>query len=238
MRCQRAFRPALSNVLEGRIALSSAAAAVGHQAAVDARRSPAADAQSPTSTFTSPTYYEELTTTFANGDAGNIVGVGTIHGTTQTEFRLTVPTSSNTTTTTESINLAGGAGLEKVVDLATKQGNRTTENITTTLPDGTITTKTETQVADGRKTKIDAWLNTPGVGTQTTVGTTIQSGQRAITTEVIHTAADKVYHYRRVVSQSSPLVSSATSTTTGPNGAVTNHVKSTTSIEPLPLPST
>ena len=36
MRRQRAFRPALSDTLEGRIALSSAAAAVGHQAAVDA----------------------------------------------------------------------------------------------------------------------------------------------------------------------------------------------------------
>jgi hypothetical protein len=237
MRCQRAFRPALSDVLEGRIALSSAAAAVGHQAAAQARRSQAADVQSATTTPTSPTY-EELTTTFANGDAGNIVGVGTIHGTTQTEFRLTVPTSSNTTTTTESINLAGGAGLEKVVNVATKQGNTTTDNITTTLPDGTITTKTETQVANGRKTTIDAWLNIPGVGTQTTVGTTIHSGQRAITTEVIHTAAGKVYHYRRVVDHSSPLVSSATSTTTGPSGAVTNQVKSTTSIEPLPLPST
>jgi hypothetical protein len=236
MRRQRAFRPALSEVLEGRIALSSAAAAVGHQAAVDGRRSQAAEVQPASTTTTSPTY-EELTTTFANGDAGNIVGVGTIHGTTQTEYRLTVPTGGNTTTTTESINLAGGAGLEKVVDVSTKQGNTTTENITTTLPDGTITTKTETQVTHGNKTKIDAWLNTPGVGTQTTVGTTSYSGQRAITNEVIHTAAGKVYHYRRVVYNSSPLASSATSTTTGPNGAVTNQVKSTTTIETLPLPS-
>ena len=137
MRRQRAFRPALSDTLEGRIALSSAAAAAGHQAAVDARRSQAADVQSATTTPTSPSY-EELTTTYANGDAGNIVGVGTIHGTTQTEYRLTVPTSSDTTTTSESINLAGGAGLEKVVNVATKQGNTTTENITTTLPNGSI----------------------------------------------------------------------------------------------------
>jgi hypothetical protein len=237
MRRQRAFRPALSDVLEGRIALSSAAAAVGHQAAGDARRSQAAEVQSATTTPTSPTY-EELTTTFANGDAGNIVGVGAIHGTTQTEYRLTVPTGDNTTTTTESINLAGGAGLEKVVSVSTKQGNTTTDNVTTTLPDGTITTKTETQFTHGTKTTIDAWLNTPGVDTQTTVGTTSHSGQRAITNEVIHTAAGKVYHYRRVVDNSSSLASSATSTTTGPNGAVTNQVKSTTTIETLPVPST
>ena len=217
MRRQRAFRPELSEVLEGRIALRAAAA----QAAMAAPTTPS---------------YEELTTTYANGNAGNVVGVGTIHGTTQTEYRLTVSTSGNTTTTTESINLAGGAGLEKVVNVSTKQGNATTENITTTLPDGSITTKTETQVTDGRKTKIDAWLNIPGVGTQTTVGTTIQSGQRAITTEVIHTAAGKVYHYRRVVTHSGRLEYSESSTTTGPSGAVTNVVKSTTTIEPLPLP--
>ena len=179
-----------------------------------------------------------MTTTYANGHAGNIVGVGTIHGTTQTEFRLTVPTGTNTTTTTESINLAGGAGLEKVVNVATIQGNTTTENITTTLPNGSMTTKIETQVTNGRKTKIDAWLTIPGVGTQTTVGTTVQSGQKAITTELIHTAAGKVYHYRRVVTQSNPLAYSTSSTTKGPDGAVTSVVKSSTTIDPLPLPST
>jgi hypothetical protein len=214
MRRRRAFRPALWDVLEGRIALSNVTAA-------------------PTSST-----YEELTTTYKNGDAGNIVGVGKIHGTTQTEIRLTVPTGSNTTTTTESINLAGGAGLETVVNLSTKQGNTTTDNITTTLPDGSITTKTEVQIIRRGKTIINAWLNIPGVGVQTTVGTTIQRGQRAITNERINTAAGKVYHYHRVVIQSGPLEQSESSVTTGPDGAVTNVVKSTTTIEPLPLPAT
>ena len=227
---RKAFRPALWDALEDRIALSSAAAAAGHQAAVDARRSQAADVQSATTTPTSPSY-EELTTTYANGDAGNIVGVGNINGTTQTEYRLTVPTGSNTTTTTESINLPGGAGLEKVVDVSTKQGNTTTENITTTLPDGTIDDQDETQVKQGHKTIFNASLNTPGVGIQTTKGTIIQSGQKTITNETITTAAGKVYHFRRVVTHSSPLESSASSTTTGPDGAVTNVVKSTTTID-------
>jgi len=233
---RRAFRPALWDVLEGRIALSNVAAAGGHQAALDERGSQAADVQSATTTPTAPSY-EELTTTYANGVAGNIVGVGNIHGTTQTEYRLTMPTSNNTTTTTESINLAGGAGLEKVVNVSSKQGNTTTENITTTLPDGSITTKTEIQNVYGRTTAIEAWLTTPGVGIQTTRGRTIHSGNTAITTEVIHTAAGKVYHFHRVVTHSSPLESSATSTTTGPNGAITKQVKSTTTITPLPLPA-
>jgi hypothetical protein len=230
---RKAFRPALWDALEGRIALSNAAAAVGHQAALDAEQSRTANVQSATTTPT----YEELTTTYANGDAGNVVGVGTITGTTQTEYRLTVPTDSNTTTTTESINLAGGAGLETVVEVSTKQGNTTTEKITNTLPDGTIQTKTQTQVAHGRKTTLNASLDTPGVGIQTTKGTILHDGQKTITNETITTAAGKVYHFHRVVTQTSPGESSAISTTTGPNGAVTNQVKSTTTTTPLPLPT-
>ncbi len=229
---RRAFRPALSNVLEGRIALSSAAAAVGDQSSVVA-----AETQAASTATTSPSY-EDLTTTYANGDAGNIVGIGEIHGTTETAYRLTVPTGSNTTTTTDSIDLPGAAGHESVVNVATTQGNTRTENITTTLPDGSTTTETKILNAHGRKTNFDAWLDTPGVGIQTTVGTTVQSGLKAITTEVIHTAAGKVYHYHRVVTQISPLESTVSTTTTGPSGAVTNHVRSTTTITPLPLPAT
>ncbi len=74
-------------------------------------------------------------------------------------------------------------------------------------------------------------------GIQTTKGTIIRSGKKTITNETITTAADKVYHFHRVVIHSSPLESSATSATTGPTGAVTNPVKSTTTITPLPLPT-
>jgi hypothetical protein len=44
-------------------------------------------------------------------------------------------------------------------------------------------------------------------------------------------------HFHRVVVRSSPLDSSATSTTIGPDGAVTNQVKSTKIVTPLPLPA-
>ncbi len=233
---RKAFRPAVTDVLEGRIALSSAAVALSHQAAVDTRRIQTADSQSATNTPTEPSY-ELLTTTYANGHAGNIVGVGDITGTTQTEYRMTVPTGTNTTTTTESIALPGNADHETVEDVSTKQGSTTTENIKTTLPDGTITTKTQTQVTHGHKSVLNASLNTPGIGVQTTMGTIIHRGQKTITNETITTAADKVYHFHRIVTQSSPLESSLTSTTTGPSGAVTNQVKSTTTIKPLPLPT-
>jgi hypothetical protein len=222
MKRRNAFRPALWDVLEGRIALSGAAAAAGHEAAAVV------------STPTSPTY-EELTTTYANGDAGDVVGVGKITGTTQTEYRLTVPTGSDTTTTNESINLAGGAGLETVVAVATKLGNTTSQNVTTTLPDGKVTTKNETLVTHGRETVVSASLAIPGVGVQTTKGTVIHSGKKMITNETITTAAGKIYHFHRVVVHSGPLTSSATSTTTGPDGSVTNQVKSTTTVTPLSL---
>ena len=75
------------------------------------------------------------------------------------------------------------------------------------------------------------------MGIQTTKGTIIDSGKKTITNEAITTAGGKVYHFHRVVTHSSPLESSATSTTTGPTGAVTNQVKSTTTITPLPLPT-
>jgi hypothetical protein len=233
MKRRNAFRPALWDALEDRTALSGASAAAGHEAAAPARRSQAADV---VSTSTSPTY-EELTTTYANGDAGDIVGVGKITGTTQTEYRLTVPAGNNATTTTESINLAGGAGLEKVVNVSTRQGNTTTENITTTLPDGTIATKTETEVKHGHETVITAALNTPGVGNQTTKGTIVHSGPKTITNETITTAAGTVYHYRRVAVHSGPLDSTAASTTTGPGGAITNQVKSSTTVTPLAVPT-
>ncbi len=228
---RRAFRPALSNVLEGRIALSSAAA-VRHQSSVVA-----AETQAAITATTSPSY-EELTTTYANGDAGNIAGIGEIHGTTETAYRLTVPTGSNTTTSTASVDLPGTAGHETVVNVATTQGNTTTENITTTLPDDSTTTETRILNSYGRKTTIDAWLDLPGLGIQTTVGTTVQTAPKAVTTEVIHTAAGKVYHYHRVVTQISPLESTVSTKTTGPSGAVTNHLRSTTTITPLPLPTT
>jgi hypothetical protein len=50
-------------------------------------------------------FREKLTTTYANGDAGDIVGIGKINVTTATEYHLTVPTGTDTTTTTDSYRL-------------------------------------------------------------------------------------------------------------------------------------
>jgi hypothetical protein len=222
---RRAFRPALCDALEDRIALSGAGAA-SHQAA---------DVQS-ASTPTAPSY-DEIVTTYANGDAGSVVGIGKLSGTTETEYRLIMPTGTNSTTTTESITLPGNAGHESVVDVATEQGNVTTQNITTTLPDGTVSTKTQTQVARGNTSQLSATLNTPGVGVQTTKGTITRRGHETITNETITTASGRAYHFHRVDTHTSALDSSAASTTKGPNGSITNQVKSTTTVTPLPLPT-
>ncbi len=75
------------------------------------------------------------------------------------------------------------------------------------------------------------------MGVQTTKGTIFHTGQKTITNERITTAGGKVYNFHRVVTRTNPLESSAISTTTGPGGAVTNQVKSTTTVTLLPLPA-
>lgn len=224
---RRSFRPALLEVLEGRIALSAATLLVAHPGASDASTATTASAS-----------LEKLTTTYANGDAGTIVGVGRIQGTTEIDYRLTVPTGSETTTTTDSITLPGTAGHVSAVDVTTTEGNTVTQNVTTTLPDGVVTIKAVTAMVQGDKTIVSSTLYTPGFGTQVTHGVTTKDGSKSITNETIVTAGRKVYHYHRVTTQMSPLEATETSTTRGPSGAITNHVQSTTVITPLALPKT
>jgi hypothetical protein len=222
---RRPFRPALSDVLESRIALSADASVIAVLQLADVQSAPAAP--------TSPTY-EELTTTFREGIAGALQWMtGKLE---QTEYRLTVPTGSNTATTTESINLPGGLGLATVVDVSTRQGNTTTDNITTTLPDGSIMTETKIQNTYGRTTSTEEFLTMPGGDLQTTRGKTIQSGRKTITNDVINTPAGKTEHERTVVIQSSPTALSGSSTITRPGAASKETMKWTTTIQPLAVP--
>ena len=164
---RRAFRPALGHELEGRIALSADGSIIAELQLVDMRL--------PTAMSTSDGD-EQLVTTFREGITGQLQG--TSASLEQTENRQTVPTSGNTTTTTETGNLPGGYGVANVVDVTTKQGKTTTDNITTTLPDGSTTTDTVIQNNYGRTTSIEGWLTIPGVGIQTTRGQTVQSGKK------------------------------------------------------------
>ena len=149
-------------------------------------------------------------------------------GTTQTAILAIVPnTSAGTVMTIKDINLADGE-TEKVVDVASIAGNTTTHAVTTTLPDGSVQTKDETDVTTGDKTIIKGTVSVPGAGTQTITGETVVRGSTSVTDETITNAAGKVYHDGIVVTHMGDLSQSQTNTTLGPGGSITT-VKSTTS---------
>jgi uncharacterized protein YaiI (UPF0178 family) len=155
-------------------------------------------------------------------------------GATQTADLLIVPnTSTGTGTITKNIHLADG-DLEKVVDVATISGDRTTHTVTTTLPDGSIQTKDETDVTEGDKTIIKGTVSTSGGGPQTISGVNIQRGTGSVTDETVTNPAGRVYHDRIVITLTGPLSQSETNTTRGPDGSI-SMVKSITStvLDPL-----
>jgi hypothetical protein len=220
MKREQAFRPVAGHELERRIALSADASIMAELQLVDMPFGSAA--------ATSASYVE-VATTFRGGVPGALEA--TSANLEQTELRLTVPTASNATTTTESINLPGGLGVANIVDLSTRQGNTTTENITTTLPDGSTTTDTVIQNTHGRTTSIEGWLTTPGVGIETTRGKSVQSGKKMTTSEVIHTPDGETDHERTVLVQSSELqlTGSSTLSQSGRSGTQTTKWNSLTS---------
>jgi hypothetical protein len=149
-------------------------------------------------------------------------------GATQTADLLIVPnTSTGTVTITKDIHLADG-DLENVVDVATISGHTTTHTVTTTLPDGSIQTKNETDVTEGDKTIIKGAVSTSGGGTQTISGVNIQRGTGSVTDETITNPVGRVYHDRIVITLTGPLSQSETNTTRGPDGSIST-VKSITS---------
>jgi PEP-CTERM motif len=149
-------------------------------------------------------------------------------GTTQTAILAIVPnTSAGTVMTIKDINLADGEA-EKVVDVASIVGNTTTYAVTTTLPDGSVQTKDETDVTTGDKTIIKGTVSVPGARTQTITGETVVRGSTSVTDETITNAAGRVYHDCIVVTHTGDLSQSETNTTLGPGGSITT-VKSSTS---------
>jgi hypothetical protein len=141
-------------------------------------------------------------------------------GTTQTADLLVVPNASTgRVTTTKDINLGDGE-TEKVVDVASVSGNSTQSAITTTLPDGSIQAKDETDVTKGDKTIIKAKVSMAGGGTQTITGETVLRGSKSVTVETITNAAGQVYHDRIVITHNGTLSQSETNTTRGPGGSI------------------
>ena len=150
---------------------------------------------------------ETTTTTYSNGI-------------TRTAFLLIVPDpSTGVVTTTKDINLAVGE-TEKVVDVATVSGSTTTHAVTTTLPDGSILTKNETDVTKGDITSINGTVSMAGGGIQTITGETVQRGSQSVTAETITNPTGQVYHDRIVITHNGALSQSETNTTVGPVGSV------------------
>ena len=92
-------------------------------------------------------------------------------------------------TTTEWISDAPGS-VEKVVNVKTVNGNTTTNNITTTLPDGTVQTEVETAVNTGKVTTHTDVTTLPDGSVQTNDYTDIEKGRRELIKDGSATAPD------------------------------------------------
>lgn len=214
---KRSFRPELGDVLEGRIVLSRAGVFQPFAPAVP--------------------YYEQLVTTYSGGKAGSIVGIGSLHGKTEVDYRMEVVSGIDATTTTDDITLPGNAGRETIVKTATIHGNTTETLSNITLPDGVVATRTTVAVVHGNTTTITGTLDTPGIGTQTFRGTIVRSGSRTISNTLVHMVDGQMDRDHEVTTQITPYESISVSTTTMADGKVTGHVKSKTLVTPFLMAS-
>jgi hypothetical protein len=97
--------------------------------------------------------------------------------------------SSGGRTTTEWISDLPRS-VEKVVNVKTVNGGTTTNNITTTLPEGTAETEVETAVKTGNVTTHDDVTTLPNGTVQTDTYTDIQKGRRELIKDGAETAPD------------------------------------------------
>jgi hypothetical protein len=169
------------------------------------------------------TTYERFTTTYYDG-------------TTQVDTRLTVPNGGHTTTTTESIDLRGGAGTETVVDVATTVGNTTTHTTTITLPGGQTQTETSTEVVRGDTTVVNKTVHLADGGTRTVYGRTVRSGPYARTSETVNQTGMSSRHVATLDLRYGRLNQKELTKTTWPDHSVEIHKSNTTGVR-LPPPS-
>jgi hypothetical protein len=97
--------------------------------------------------------------------------------------------TSGDRTTTEWVSDAPGSAL-KIVNSKTVSGNTTTNNITTTLADGTVETEVETAVKIGNVTSHTNIMTLPGGVVQTDTYTDIQKGRKELIKDGSETAPD------------------------------------------------
>ncbi len=223
--------------LEARVVLSHVAPVVGHPLAAEVQTGTASVPGAPApgasqaglgmdmsaATQAGYTVYQQRTTHYSDG-------------TTQIDDRLTVPNpNQNGTTTTDWISLRNGSGVEKMVTVATKAGNVITDNMTTTLPNGSVRTSVRTFTSEGRQTAINDTINPPTGGVETVTGTKTQRGHTQVVSQSIN-ESDGVHQSHSVIINPNQYHQIETTTTTNPQG-VSQTLKENTTIERLAPPS-
>lgn len=120
--------------------------------------------------------------------------------TTQTTDRLIVPDLANhTVTTTDWINLRGGAGIEKIVDVATNVGAVSIHKIQAKLPNGSTETELLAQTSFGRHWAVIAGINRQsGGGIQTITGKSLHVGNEQLTVKNVTSSKGTVQHVRNL----------------------------------------
>jgi hypothetical protein len=156
-------------------------------------------------------------------------------GSTQTETVLETPDiAAGTITTDKTVELRNNGGTETVVQTETFStgiprpgntplpfsGNVRTYAITTTLPDGSIQTETETEDFKGARSYIDATIDEANGGVETWTGVNTHEGRTTVSNRTYHLPDGSVEHRKIVTTKRGDLDETTTTTTTLPDGQI------------------
>lgn len=232
MRTSRPFRPSTMPELEGRIVLSQVTPA-GAAEVRPVALSPSEIAQSNASAV------QYGVTPLAALQAGDSVGeyVSTRYndGSTQTATVLEVPdVAAETITTYKTVDLRNNGGTETVVQTETFSpgirgaggstlpftGNDRNYTITTTLPDGSTQTQTETEDFKGHKSYIHATIDEATGGVETWTGVNTHEGPKTVSNRTYHMPDGSVEHRTVVTTRKGDLDQTSMTTIHLPHGKV------------------
>jgi hypothetical protein len=248
LRTSRQFVPTSLAGLEGRMVLSAAAPAAAAVQVVHLSRAEIAQSNA-----------SEIPFGFGNSESLQsslpVAEQETItynDGSTQTESILKTPdTSTNTITTTETIDLRNNGGTENVVDVETFSpgrplasgttipftGNDRTYAITVTLPNGSIQTETETEVIAGKITHVNITIDRPTGAVETVSTVKHRSGPTTVALRTIVEPDGSVEHQKTITTDHGELDSSSTTKTILPDGKVERSSSATDVIRVQPAAS-
>ena len=172
-------------------------------------------------------------------------------GSTQTESLVEVPNIANHSVTTyKTINLRNNGGTETMVDTETFSrgrlaadgiiipftGTDRTHNITTTLPNGSTSTETETELITGPKTVVNGTINEASGGVEIWTAVKIKTGPTTVSNKTIREADGSVEHQKITTTKRGEFDSTVTTTTILPDGTV-QRSSSATDVTRVQTPS-